>query len=64
VCVCVYVYVYVFVCVCVYVLLAQHECDHFDGILFPARVEDPNKHFGFVEEINRRLSVPSQDSHQ
>lgn len=30
----------------------QHECDHLDGILYPARVEDMSQ-FGFVEELGK-----------
>ena len=30
----------------------QHECDHLDGILYPARIEDMSQ-FGFVEELGR-----------
>lgn len=30
--------------------VVQHECDHLDGILYPARIEDFRR-FGFVEEL-------------
>ncbi|WP_297455961.1 peptide deformylase [Ferrovum sp.] len=30
--------------------VVQHECDHLDGILYPARIRDFNR-FGFVEEL-------------
>lgn len=30
--------------------VVQHECDHLDGILYPARIEDFTR-FGFVEEL-------------
>lgn len=30
----------------------QHECDHLDGILYPARIDDMSQ-FGFVEELGK-----------
>jgi len=36
--------------------VVQHECDHLDGILYPARITD-FRHFGFVEEM-RRFAPP------
>ena len=30
--------------------VVQHECDHLDGILYPARIRDMQK-FGFVDEL-------------
>lgn len=30
--------------------VVQHECDHLDGILYPARIRDMTQ-FGFVEEL-------------
>mgnify|MGYP001599685031 CR=1 FL=1 len=30
--------------------VAQHECDHLQGILYPTRIRDMNR-FGFVEEL-------------
>lgn len=30
--------------------VAQHECDHLQGILYPARIRDMSR-FGFVEEL-------------
>ena len=30
--------------------VVQHECDHLDGILYPARIEDM-RYFGFTEEL-------------
>ncbi len=30
--------------------VVQHECDHLDGILYPARIRDMTK-FGFVDEL-------------
>ena len=35
--------------------VVQHECDHLDGVLYPARMTDPSR-FGFVEEIARALA--------
>jgi peptide deformylase len=32
--------------------VVQHECDHLDGILYPARIEDFSR-FGFNEELKR-----------
>lgn len=32
--------------------VVQHECDHLDGVLYPARVEDI-RGFGFADEIRR-----------
>ncbi|HYB10435.1 MAG TPA: peptide deformylase [Alphaproteobacteria bacterium] len=36
--------------------VVQHECDHLDGVLYPARVSDFSR-FGFVEEM-RRFAPP------
>lgn len=33
--------------------ILQHECDHLDGVLYPARVEEWSE-FGFADEIRRR----------
>jgi len=30
--------------------VVQHECDHLDGILYPARIRDFSR-FGFIEEL-------------
>ncbi len=30
--------------------VVQHECDHLQGILYPQRIEQPDK-FGFIEEL-------------
>lgn len=30
--------------------VVQHECDHLDGILYPARIKDMGR-FGFVDEL-------------
>ncbi|MFZ2628247.1 MAG: peptide deformylase [Rugosibacter sp.] len=30
--------------------VVQHECDHLDGILYPARIRDMTR-FGFIEEL-------------
>ena len=32
--------------------VAQHECDHLDGVLFPMRMTDPSL-LGFIEEVRR-----------
>lgn len=32
----------------------QHECDHLDGVLYPARITDWTW-FGFADEIRRRM---------
>ncbi len=32
--------------------VAQHECDHLDGILYPARIQDFSR-FGYAEEMRR-----------
>ncbi|CAA7613559.1 peptide deformylase [Magnetospirillum sp. UT-4] len=34
--------------------VAQHECDHLDGVLYPARMPDLAT-FGFVEEVKRTM---------
>ncbi|NMG65831.1 peptide deformylase [Azoarcus indigens] len=31
--------------------VVQHECDHLDGILYPARIRDFNR-FGFTDELS------------
>ena len=38
--------------------VVQHECDHLDGILFPARIRDITQ-FGFKEEL-----FPEPEAHQ
>jgi len=38
----------------------QHECDHLDGILYPARIEDMSQ-FGFVEELGKAQAETSDD---
>ena len=38
----------------------QHECDHLDGILYPARIEDMSQ-FGFVEELGRAQAEGDDD---
>lgn len=32
--------------------VVQHECDHLDGILYPARIEDFSR-FGYAEELQK-----------
>lgn len=32
--------------------VVQHECDHLDGVLYPAKISDMSK-FGFIDEIQR-----------
>ncbi|MEW5729121.1 MAG: peptide deformylase [Pseudomonadota bacterium] len=34
--------------------VVQHECDHLDGVLYPARMPDLGS-FGFVEEVRKAL---------
>lgn len=34
--------------------VVQHECDHLDGVLYPARMTDLTT-FGFVEEVRRSM---------
>lgn len=34
--------------------VVQHECDHLDGVLYPARIADLAS-FGFIEETQRAL---------
>lgn len=41
--------------------IVQHECDHLDGILYPARLDDFSR-FGFSEEILRRYMDAPQSS--
>ena len=36
-------------------IVAQHECDHLDGILYPMRMKDMSQ-FGFVEELEKYLN--------
>ena len=43
--------------------VVQHECDHLDGVLYPARVQDP-RHFGFAEEIRRYPLTTSEGQPQ
>ena len=38
--------------------VVQHECDHLDGILYPARMPDLAA-FGFVEEVRRMMAGPA-----
>lgn len=38
----------------------QHECDHLDGILYPARIEDMSQ-FGFVEELGKAQAQAAGD---
>ena len=38
----------------------QHECDHLDGIFYPARIEDMSQ-FGFVEELGRAQAEGDDD---
>lgn len=40
--------------------VVQHEVDHLDGVLYPARIEDM-KNFGFEDEL---FSVPSHDEEE
>ena len=40
--------------------ILQHECDHLDGILYPARIEDMSQ-FGFVEELGRAQAEGDDD---
>lgn len=35
--------------------VAQHECDHLDGILYPQRMTDMSR-FGFVEELQKAVA--------
>ncbi len=37
--------------------VVQHECDHLDGILYPARMRDLRQ-FGFVDEVQRSARAP------
>ena len=41
--------------------VVQHECDHLDGILYPARIRDFRR-FGFVEELEASTgeSLPAE----
>jgi peptide deformylase len=39
----------------------QHECDHLDGILYPARIEDMSQ-FGFVEELGKAQAQAAGDA--
>lgn len=34
--------------------VVQHECDHLDGILYPARIEDFSR-FGYAEELQKTV---------
>jgi peptide deformylase len=34
--------------------VVQHECDHLDGVLYPARMDDMSS-LGFVEEVRRAM---------
>lgn len=38
----------------------QHEYDHLDGILYPARIEDMSQ-FGFVEELGKAQRPEGED---
>jgi|APTNR8051073442_1049403.scaffolds.fasta_scaffold09674_6 peptide deformylase len=40
--------------------VVQHECDHLDGLLYPARIRDL-QHFGFVEEMQRSARPAAPD---
>ncbi|MCR6628874.1 MAG: peptide deformylase [Magnetospirillum sp.] len=40
--------------------VVQHECDHLDGVLYPARMPDLTS-FGFVEDVRRRLGAEDQE---
>jgi peptide deformylase len=39
--------------------VVQHECDHLDGILYPARIKDM-RYFGFEDVLFPELSVPTE----
>ncbi len=41
--------------------VVQHECDHLDGILYPARVVDINR-FGFTDALVHGISRPDEGS--
>ena len=39
-------------------VVVQHECDHLDGILYPARIQDFSR-FGFEQELENRPDYPN-----
>lgn len=39
-------------------VVVQHECDHLDGILYPARIRDFSR-FGFEQELENRQDYPN-----
>ncbi|MEM7360987.1 MAG: peptide deformylase [Pseudomonadota bacterium] len=39
-------------------VVVQHECDHLDGILYPARIRDFSR-FGFEQELENRPDYPN-----
>ncbi len=40
--------------------VVQHECDHLEGILYPQRISDPGKGFGYQEEIRKHRLSPAE----
>jgi len=40
--------------------VVQHECDHLDGVLYPARMPDLAT-FGFVEEVRRAMEQEAKE---
>ena len=40
--------------------VAQHECDHLDGVLYPMRIRDFSR-FGFIEELFPGQDLPAED---
>jgi peptide deformylase len=40
--------------------VVQHECDHLDGMLYPARVHDLTQ-FGYTEELFPERDVRNGD---
>lgn len=40
--------------------VVQHECDHLDGVLYPARIEDFSR-FGFVEALEASAGAALPD---
>lgn len=39
-------------------VVVQHECDHLDGILYPARIKDFSR-FGFEQQLINRTDYPN-----
>ena len=40
--------------------VAEHECDHLDGILYPMRIRDLSR-FGFNEALFPGQELPQED---